>query len=319
MNVQLDRACRMGSRSVESFCHRTFYPRIETRSFDYPGTRATALKVWLDDWELIEATSVTSDGVTIPPTTGYLLRPNSGPPYDRIEIQRDSAYSFAGGPQNAITIVGLPGYRNDESTLTALASAVSTPAATTIDVDNPADVGSVIRIDSERMQVLGKTWTASAVNCTALTANASSNSITTTDSENFTVGERILIDAERLEVLDIAGDTVILRRAVDGSALAAHANGTGIYWQHRLTVERGALGTTAATHLDNAVVYRWEPPSQVQVLSLAYAEDSFLQENSGYARLTGQGENERPVGGRGIKDAENRCRHLVRSSRSRTV
>lgn len=321
MAREVDRACRAGSRMVDGFCHRTFYPVVATRTFDYPGPRATALKLWLDDQELISATEVTSDGVTIPADTGYLLRPDNGPPFNRIEIERDSTYSFAGGPQRAISITGLWGFRNSEVAETPLAAAVSTTSATTMDVNIPAGgIGAVLRVDDERFLITGKTFVAASLAGSTLAAANNAISLTVTDGTLFTELEILLIDAERVQVVDIAGNTLLLRRAVGGTALAAHSLNAQIYWQHRLRVTRGALGTTAATHLISASVYRWDPPSLVSALAQAYAEDEFLQANAGYARTSGQGDNERPVTGTGIKALEQRMlADYARRARSRAV
>lgn len=308
MAQQLDRACRAGSRMVESFCHRIFYPVQATRTFDYPGQ-----KLWLDDQELISLSELSSDGTVIP-STDYFLRPDIGPPFDRIEIDQDSSSSFAGGPQRAISATGLwASAPNTEALMTTLDAAISSTTATTIDVNAPAGgVGAILRIGSERMLVLGKSWVTSAQTAPALALSAGAQSMAVSNGAVFTTHEYLLIDSERVQVLEIAGNTLTIRRAVGGSTLAAHTIGATIYWQHRLTVERGALGTTAATASDEAAVYRWIPPSPVEALAQAYAEDMFLQENAGYARTSGQGENERPTTGTGIAALEKRVSGIYR-------
>jgi len=321
MARQLDRACNLGSRMVESFCHRIFYPLTATRTFDYPGDRSTPLLLWLDANELVSASAVSSDGVTIPANTGYLLRPDDGPPYDRIEIERDSSYSFAGGPQRAISITGVyAGAPVVEVTETTLASAIVSTSATTVTVSRPAGgVGAVLRIGQERLLLIGKGWAASGVFSPSLASSATANSMSVADGSIFTEGETLLLESERVRVEEIAGNTLIIRRAVDGSSLAAHG-AVSIFWQHTLVVERGVLGTTAAIASNGATVLRWEPPSAVRALAQAYAEDEFLQQNSGYARTSGSGDNERPVSGRGVRALEQRMEGTYRRKvRMRTV
>lgn len=321
MTREISRACRAGSRMVDGFCHRILYPRFDTLVFDYPGPRASARAVWLDENELISASEIVSDTVTIPADTGYLLRPNDGPPFNRIELLRDSSYAFSGGPQNAVSVTGLYGFRDDEETETVLTDAVSSTSMTTLTVDRPAGgIGALLRIDTERLLLAAKNWVASAATSPALASDRSVVSVAVASGSAFTAGEIILIDAERMEVVDIAGNTLIVRRAVGGTVLAAHTLGTAIYWQHSLTVVRSVVGSTAATHSDASVVYRWEPPVEARELAQAYAEDIFLQRNSGYARTSGQGENERPVSGTGIKAIEARVTaNLRRSARTRAV
>ena len=320
MARQTDRACRAGSRMVEDFCHRILYPVLATRTFDYPGPRSTSLKLWLDDQELISLTELSSDGTVIP-STDYFLRPDIGPPFDRIEIDRDSSSAFAGGPQRAISATGLWGFRNDEAAMTTLDAAIASTSVTTVDVNAPAGgVLSILRIGSERMFITGKRWVTSAQTAPALASNVNAQSMAVSNGAVFTEHEYLLIDSERVQVLEISGNTLTIKRAVGGSALAAHTIGATIYWQHRLTVERGVLGTTAATALDEATVYRWIPPTAIESLAQAYAEDIFLQENSGYARTSGQGENERPVTGTGIAKAERRVESVYRrKARQRAV
>jgi hypothetical protein len=322
MSRQIDRACLTGSRLVDGFCHRTFAPVLATKTFDYPGPRATSQRIWFDQYGLISATAISSGGTDIA-STDYLLRPDNGPdePFEYLELDRLSGATFsaAAGSQRAVSITGLWGYSNVEQAITTL-SAAATSSALTISVTAPAGgVGSLLRIGSERMLVTAKAWVDSGITSSTLTASASSSTITTASAAYLTPFEKLLIDGERVEVLDVAGSTVTVRRAVDGTTLAAHSNGAAIYWEHQLTVTRAINGTTAATQADESTVYLWTPPSAIAALARAYAIDNFLQENAGYARTAGQGENERPVSGRGIAQLEARVRHFVRGARSRAV
>jgi len=109
-----------------------------------------------------------------------------------------------------------------------------------------------------------------------------------------------------MRVDDIAGNTLVVTRAWDGSTIAAHSVGATVYAPRMLTVQRAALGTTAATHLTSASVYRWDPPGPVRQLCVAEALTDLLQGRSGYARTAGAGENEREATGRGLKDLRER-------------
>lgn len=296
---QVDRALQSASRDVDSLCHRRFHPEIATRYFDWPGSQnRPPWRLWLDDSELISLTSITSGGVTIDPDD-VLLEPNrSGPPYSRVEVNIGSSAAYGGGNthQRDIAITGLWGYRNDETTTGALAAAVASTAATTLTVDGPAaagiGVGSVLRIDSERTLVTGRTMSATGetLGGAGLTAQQNSVTVPVADGSAFTVDEVLLIDSERLLVVDIAGDQLTVKRAWDGSVLAAHSAGAGIYASRTLTVTRGALGTTAATHADGAAVVRWEPPGPVRDLVIAEATNRVANEQAGYARSRKSGD-----------------------------
>jgi hypothetical protein len=290
---QVDRALESASRDVEALCHRTFAPTIATKSFDYPGPQTgRPWRLWLDANELISVTTLTSGGTTIA-ASDFFLEPNQyEPPYNRIEIDLDSSAAFSSGDthQRAITVTGLRGYRNDETTVGALAAAVATTTATTVTVNAAVSaeigVGSVLRVDSERMLVTGRTMadTGQNVGGAGLTAQQNSVTLAVSDGTAFAVDEVLLIESERMLVVDIAGNNLTVKRGWDGSVLAAHAAGSDIYAPRTLIVARGALGTTAATHADAAPVVRWDPPGLVRDLTIAEATNRLNNEQAGYAR-----------------------------------
>lgn len=313
-NARIDRALADATAAVEGLCHRVFYPVVATRYFDWPSSQyRPSWRLWLDDSELISLTSITS-GSTAIDTADVLLEPNrSGPPYTRLELDIGTSAAFDGGSthQRDIIVTGLFGYRNDEATVGATVEALDA-TETGIDVDAPtsaaAGVGSLLRIDSERVIVTGRTNldTGQTLGGSGLTNQNNAVSVTVASGAAFAAGEVILIDAERMLVEDIAGNTLVVKRAWDGSTIAAHSVGATIYAPRTLTVERGALGTTAATHSTGATVYRWDPPGPVRQLCVAEALTDLLQGRSGYARTAGTGENEREVYGRGLKDLRDR-------------
>jgi hypothetical protein len=97
-----------------------------------------------------------------------------------------------------------------------------------------------------------------------------------------------------------------VKRSYDGSVLAAHTGSPAIYAYQMLTVERGALGTVAATHATSAAVYRFDPPRLVQQLTVAEALNDILQQAAGYARTAGQGDNESELAGKALNDLRER-------------
>lgn len=291
---QIDRALQSASRGIDDdLCHRRFYPEIATKSFNWPDSQSrTSWRLWLDANELISVTALTSGGTTIA-ASDFFLEPNRyGPPYNRIEIDLDSSASFGGGDthQRDITVTGLWGYHLDETTVGALTAAVATTTATSVSVNGAASaelgVGSVLRLDSERMLVTGRTMadTGQNVGGAGLTAQANSVTVTVADGTVFAVDEILLIESERMLIVDIAGNTLTVIRAWDGTVLAAHAAGVDIYAARTLTVTRGALGTTAATHADASSVVRWDPPGLVRDLTIAEAMNRVTNEQAGYVR-----------------------------------
>lgn len=313
-NSRIDRALADATEAVHGLCHRIFYPVLATRSFDWPGPQyARPWRLWLDANEVISVTTLTSGGTTIA-AADYFLEPNQyGPPYNRVEIDLDSNAAFGGGDthQRDITITGLFGYKNDETTLGVTAEALDA-SETGVDVDATTSaavgVGSLLRIDSERVIVTARSNldTGQTLGGSGLTNQNSAVTVAVGSGSAFAAGETILIDSERMLVEDIAGNNLTIRRAWDGSTIAAHTAGATIYAPRTLTVQRGALGTTAATHSTSATVYRWDPPGPVRQLCIAEALTDLLQGRSGYARTAGTGESEREVAGRGINDLRKR-------------
>lgn len=318
----IDRAVDSGARAAEGLLHRVFYPWTGTRYFSYPGdTYARSWRIWLDRFDLISVTSVTNgDGTTVPPGNLF-LEPQDGPPYDRLEINRGTVSTFASGTtvQRAVAVAGVWGWSLDEETV---GTAVEALDATETGIDGSGmptvGVGSIIRVDSERMVVTDKGWLTTG-QTGSLAAQQNAQTLAVSDGTAFVSGEVLLIDAERVKVVDIAGNNLTVRRNVDGTTLAVHSTAT-IYALRILTVQRGALGTTAATHLISAPVYRWLPHALLAELNLAYAVNNLLQRQSGYARTAGSGDNQREMSGRAIREIENDAKAVLgRSARTAAV
>lgn len=266
---QIDRALHTASRGVDALCRRRFYPEIATRSWDWPNAqRARPWRLWLDENELLSVTEVTTGGDIVPPESVF-LEPNAyGPPYNQVQLDTASASSgWIGGDthQRSITITGLyAGCRDDETTAGMTTSALN-DTATTVSVDAAASaqvgVGSLLRLDTERVIVTGRRQADTGQTLTAdIDAQAKTVLLSVADGAQFAIEETILIDGERCLIVDIAGNSLIVRRAWDGSTLAAHTTGTAVYAPRALSVTRGALGTTAAAHSSTATVHLFTRP-----------------------------------------------------------
>lgn len=309
-NRQIDRAIESGSRTIEGRLHRRFYPQLATRSWDWPnGQYARPWRLWLDDDELISITTLTVGGVTIAPAD-YMLRRSDGkdePPFSHVEINLAGSAAFGGGSthQRNIAITGPYGHSADTGPAGALAEPLDA-SETGVDVTDSGlvGVGDILLIDTERMIVTGRSMFDTGQNIGAdLTASNAAVTVAVTTGSAYAVDEVLLVDAERMLIVDIAGNNVIVKRAWDGSVLAAHTTGAAIYAPRTLTVTRGALGTTAATHLTAAAIVRHLVPGTVRDLNVALALTQGLQEQSGYARTAGSNESQRQVFGRALKAA----------------
>lgn len=291
-NRNIDRCVMAASRSVEGLCHRIFYPRLATKSFDWPNEQdAASWRLWLFNHDLISVSQLVSGGVTIP-STDYFLEPNaSGPPYSRLEVSLATSSAFGGGSthQRDIAITGLWGWHDnhtDIGTLTEALDASETAVDVTAAVSAEVGIGALIRVDTERMLVTERTQldTGQNVGGAGLTANKNSVSLTVADGTQFAPYEVILVESERMLITDIAGNTLTVERAFEGSIIAVHAAGVDIYAPRTLTVQRGASGSTAAAHNSGATVAQWNPPIGIQQLATAEAIHELMQEQTGWFR-----------------------------------
>lgn len=291
-NTQIDRVIQSVARSIEGELHRRFYPEDATRYFDWPNFQyAYPWRIWFDQWELAAIpTSVTSGGTPIPLTACNFEPVNSGPPYTYLELRRDQTYSFGVGPtpQRDVAITGTWGHSADTNPAGQLTAAVSSTTTTTVTVSDGSlvGVGDLLVIDAERMLVSNRASTDSGQTIISglTTANPGDNALTVTDGTQLHVDEVVQVDSERMLILDITGNVATVQRAWDGTVLATHTAGTAVYAFRTLTVLRGQLGTSAATHTSAAVASVHRVPPLVHDLAVAEAEDQLLQEISGYAR-----------------------------------
>lgn len=308
-NAQVDRALEGATRFIERLCHRHFYPLTATRTFDWPSRDSTGWRLWLRQHELASDDNVTliAGGVTLD-AGDYLLRPDAGPPFTHVEINLGSDGAFSAGTtsQRAISLAGVYGHSADTAPAGAIAEALDA-SETGVDVNGAASaalgVGSILKVDSERMVVTGRTMLDTGQNIGGnLDALASATTVPVSDGTAYAVDEVLLVDAERMLVVDIAGNNLVVKRAWDGTVLAAHTSGADIYGARWLAVERGALGTTAATHSTSAAITRALFPGPVRLLAVAEAVATLMQETAGYARTAGSGDNTRESRALGLKD-----------------
>jgi hypothetical protein len=216
-------------------------------------------------------------------------------------------------------LVGVWGYRDDSQSAGTLAEALDA-SETGVDVTNSAaiGVGSIIKVDDERMIVTDKSMltTGQTLLTTALTASDASVGVNVTTGSAFAVDEMIMLDSEIMRITAISSNLLTVKRAQDGTVLAAHSTSTTIFAPRTLMVERGALGTTAATHSTAAAITCWKPPALIQRLTDAETLSILLQDSAGWGRMVGAGENARELRGAGLKDlrcvVEERYRRRLR-------
>jgi hypothetical protein len=313
-DAQVDRSIAAASRTIENLCNRVFYPTVATRYFDWPTEWAQTTvpwRLWLDENEVVEVISLSSGGVTIP-ATDYFLEPNlTGPPFDRIELDLADSSSFgqtSGTYQRDIALEAVFGYDNITEQVGTLSSSVSSSDSTLLATDGSIGVGDLLTIDSEKMVVIGKAWVDTAdTSAGVVTSSMADDVVTCSDGTLYTEGEVIALDSEKMMVVDIMVNDLVVKRAWDGSTLADHTAGAHILAKRTLRVQRGQLGTQAVGHLSAAPIYRQVFADGVHTLCVAIALDAVLQEQSGYSRETGSGDNAKPATGAGLAAAIQRA------------
>jgi hypothetical protein len=319
----VDQKIDAGARSAEGFLRRRFLPERRTFSMDWPNHQyAPAWRVYLGINEMISLEQVLAGGVDI--TSSCILRRGDDitePPYSILEVGLNTGAAFGGGPtfQRSLQITGLTGYA-DTATDSAAGTFVGalTNVATSVAVDPvsgllPIGVGSLLLAGTERMVVTGRRALTSGQTITnSPTANQNAQILTVASAANFVVGETILIDAERMRVNDIAGNTLLVARAWDGSTLAAHTAGATVYVPRQLSLRRGVLGSTAAAHNAGSAFYAHEFPPLLTELNIAEAVVLLEQNSSAYARTVGSGDSARQAGpGQGLEDLRDRALRLI--------
>lgn len=304
--AQIDRAVEAASRSIEGQLKRKFYPLSATRYFDWPNRQyARPWRLWLNQHELVSVSALVVAGTTIS-ASDYFLRPDDGPPYTRIEINLASKAAFAAGStyQRAIALTGVFGHSAEEEAVGSLAANLGAAAASTASVTWTTariGVGDILRIDSERVIVTERTMINTAFGLQAgLTASVADRTVSVTSGAAFAVDEVLLIGSERMRVTDIAGNTLTVERAYDGTTLAAHSNGASIYALTGVELSRGQLGTTAAAHNNGATIYRHLVPGLIKSLCVAESITLLQEEGSAYVRVAADGETAVEGAGQGL-------------------
>jgi hypothetical protein len=315
---RIDRAIETATLMVEGLLRRRFIPTLDTRYFDWPNRASpTPWRLWLDYDEVISVTSVVAGGVTLPLASLFLEPVNLGPPYTYIETSLATSATFQAGQtrQRAVAISGLFGFQDEAETVGQLAGPLGGTTGSTASViwTTPRiGVGDLLKIDAERVLVTDRNLVDSTQTLqTPLSKSAADVTVAVSDGTAFAAEETILLDAERMRVIDVAGNNLVVKRAFDGSVLAAHT-GSKIYTLTGVTLGRSQAGTTIASHLQAAPITRLVIPGVVRDLALAYALNQLEQESTGYARTAGTESQARvPTGkgsmvltGRGVSEIE---------------
>ncbi len=295
--ARLRRILNAASRRIDLRLHRHFYPLTATVTYTRPllarPSTSTSTGFFLNR-DLLSVSTVTVDDVSQTVADIELWPSQYGPPY-----------SWLGVTGSDIVIAADWGFSNDTEPAGALAEALdATETGVDVTDSSAAGIGDLIIADSERMIVTAKTQLDIAQNIQAgLTKDTSDVTVAVEDGTTVFVGESLLVNAEEMLILAISANNATVKRAWNGSVLAAHTSGDDIFAPRTLAVERDAAGSSAATHLTAASLTRNVPPAAITDLCVAEAINTYEQETAGYAREVGAGETQREARGVGLRDA----------------
>lgn len=313
-NPIIDSKIAAASLSVEGRMHRRFYPEVRTIKADWPNySYSPSWDFDLGINEMISVSGVVSGGVSISPSNVILRRADGRvePPYTMLQISLASSASFSAGNtfQQSLAITGLFGWNDTDTSIASAALGGNINASVTTLVLNPVGgiydvgVGSITLIGTERVILTQRRMSDTTINTAGtLAVLQSAQTLAVTDGTNFAVGEVILIDAERMRIVDVAGNNLIVDRAWDGTTLAAHSSGVDVFALRTFTAKRGALGSTAASHTLADSAYAHVFPELITELCVAEAVTLLEQNAGGYARVIGSGASTREAKGEGLAD-----------------
>lgn len=302
-NALVDSAVMAAAEDIHGLMHRRFYPEDGTKFWDWPSYQsAYPWRIWFEQHDLVSATSVTSGGQAISLADIFFEPANkeASEPYEYMELDLSTSAAFGVGstPQHDIAIAGTWGYGAQTAPAGAFAGNINS-SVTTATVTNSAMVGTgqILLCGTERMLVTDRAMTSSGQTLqTGMTADMKNQTVACGDGTQFGVGETLLLDAERMLITDIAGNSLVVKRARHGSTLAAHSGST-IYAPRLVTITRGALGTTAASHVTTDALLKFVFPGLLTELAVALSLNNVLQKTSGYSRTVGEGDNVRNASG----------------------
>lgn len=313
--------------SATASCHtllrNTFYPEIDTVYFDYPSDYFFDARTLALTKPILSLTALTAGTESIPVSDVTLMNWNQQchrAPFRLIRINDTSGYTFHAGEssESAVAVTGKFGY---EDTLTALvaatlAAAITSTTDTTVTLRPNSvgplipDVGSLLLIDDEYLICMSVNMATSGQSLqTSMTAGVDNRAVAVTDGTKFAIGEVIQIDSECMLITGITGNTLHVKRAIEGTVLAAHTAGSGtvVYARRQFTCIRGALGSTAATHSNAASIYTHAYPPLLVELCLAETLVLVEQVRSNYARTIGSGPYAREATNKGLEDVRARA------------
>ena len=265
-----------------------FIPVTATKRYD--GTGDIDLTVA----PLLAVTSIVDDGDSLV-SADYLLYPRNrwweNGPYTRIRTDPDATTLNAWSLEEDIVVVtgrwGL--YEESGSTDATVQNDPLAADGTSLIVDNGSKIrpGLVLLIAAEQTFIESTGTTTDSTADTAEAVDNSEEAIDTSDGTKVAIGEIIKIDNEKMLVLDIQSNTIVVERGWGGTTRAAHNTSVNVNVYRTFTVKRGVNGTTAAEHAQDVAISKYIPPWDVHYLCKQMASIMSKKAESSYAGKTG--------------------------------
>lgn len=268
-----------------------FLPSTEQKKFDGNGDRHQ----WIDELLAITAFTMLDGNTTYTLTSAdYLLHPANrwwaNGPYTRLEVDLDSTQigQWAKGQQN-LQITGRWGLY--EETAATGATASQTDSATTLVVDNAGklSIGAVVKIGDEQELLESFGAVSDSTADTSAAMDVSQDTIAITNGSLLSRGEVAVIDTEKMLVLEVISNTLVVARGYGGSKIATHLINSNVYVYRTFNVTRAVNGTTAAQHT-TASVSKCVAPQSINYLCRQIAGLMHKKAQSGWSSKVGNAE-----------------------------
>ena len=270
------------SRFIENYTGRKFYPKTETKKYDWQDS------FFLEVDDLLSVISLKDNRGDRTIDNSYLFfEPVNSPPYSRIIIDYTKGYfSYDGFREQAIQVDGVWGYCDNR-----LDTGITSPRLTEDDKEmdindgSKLDVGWLTLIEDERIFISDISSIDSTVNTSSALDDYQTNIPVDTPSL-IKVGEIIRINDENMKVLRIDSSSLNVIRGYEGTTPMSHNIAQDVYVYRKLTIERGMFGSTASIHPLGKVIYRLSPPSDIIYATGVLVARANKRSDSGWSDFT---------------------------------
>jgi hypothetical protein len=284
-----------------------FVPLTEARLFQGDGSGDLLVP------PLLAVTAVTSDGSAVTSGVEFTLSPNGrhwpNGPYSMLARLDGGTWSTA---LAGVAVTGRWGMWEQLVELDLPVVAIPS-TGTTLNVADGSKLspGMVLRLDDEQLVVEASgTATDTGTDLNGAMTAEDVQEITVDDGTAVHVGEIIKIGFEQMRVMDISGNDLLVARAWNGTARAAHADNASVYAVRSFQVRRGCNGTSAASHSGDQI-YRYVVPGDVELLCKQMTSLMYKKAETGYVGRSG---NEELGGGYWISEFPKAAIEAVKSN-----